>query len=214
MFTFTDAFPGCTVVYPYDSQDYTPAELGASIFVSANKNMMRAAKEFNLTLLKFDDDDEETGVWSGEEFFIKVSSCVELAINMLTSTDRGKLVVELDTQHQSYLAVWVWSPKTHSKAVIIFPCLSPPLTTHRVEEMVDSYLNLYSKDTPRWNNVREVVDTLQFTTAVNQTGAEYFDTHDVDPRWTRELIEAATRVNYAQVHSQHALWISSYECRT
>jgi prenylcysteine oxidase/farnesylcysteine lyase len=49
-------------------------ELGASIFVKANKNMMRAAKEFNLTLNKFDDDDNEVGIWDGERFDVKVGN--------------------------------------------------------------------------------------------------------------------------------------------
>jgi prenylcysteine oxidase/farnesylcysteine lyase len=59
------------VVYPYESANYTPIELGASIFVKANKNLMRAANEFNLTLQKLDDNNV-TGVWDGKEFYVKV----------------------------------------------------------------------------------------------------------------------------------------------
>ena len=33
---------------------------------------MRAAKEFNLTLIPFDDDDAEAGIWDGDRFLIKV----------------------------------------------------------------------------------------------------------------------------------------------
>ena len=64
--------PGSTVVYPYDSKNNSAVELGASIFVKANKNMMRAAKEFNLTLNKFADDDDLLGIWDGERFYVKV----------------------------------------------------------------------------------------------------------------------------------------------
>lgn len=47
-------------------------ELGASIFVDANKNLMRAAKEFNLNLTSFSDEFSDSGVWDGEKFDILV----------------------------------------------------------------------------------------------------------------------------------------------
>lgn len=47
-------------------------ELGASIFVEANKNLMRAAKEFDLNLTNFIDEFSDTGVWDGEKFDILV----------------------------------------------------------------------------------------------------------------------------------------------
>lgn len=47
-------------------------EIGASIFVDANKNMMRAAREFNLSLLHFEDDANVNGVWDGERFIVYV----------------------------------------------------------------------------------------------------------------------------------------------
>ena len=41
---------------------------------------------------------------------------------------------------------------------------------------------------------------------VAQTTAEYLDTHGVSPKFTREFVEAATRVNYGQnVDKIHAL---------
>ncbi|KIJ27216.1 hypothetical protein M422DRAFT_271647 [Sphaerobolus stellatus SS14] len=39
-----------TVVFPHNSKAFQPVELGASIFVTANKNLIRAAQEFGLTL--------------------------------------------------------------------------------------------------------------------------------------------------------------------
>jgi len=53
---------------------FAPLELGASIFVDANKNLMRASKEFNLTLTAFEDEDSDTGIWDGQEFVLVVSS--------------------------------------------------------------------------------------------------------------------------------------------
>ncbi|KAF8525199.1 Prenylcysteine lyase-domain-containing protein [Hysterangium stoloniferum] len=57
-----------TVVYPYDSQEYDPIELGASIFVTANKNLMRATEEFNLSFNTLSDEDGELGIWDGATF--------------------------------------------------------------------------------------------------------------------------------------------------
>jgi prenylcysteine oxidase/farnesylcysteine lyase len=64
---------GSTVVYPYDDSTYAPIELGASIFVDANKNMMRASKEFNLSLSDFGDEFADTGIWDGSKFPFVVS---------------------------------------------------------------------------------------------------------------------------------------------
>lgn len=64
---------GSTVVYPYNSTSLRWAELGASIFVEVNRNMMRAAKEFNLNLTRFDSEaDNEMGIWDGKQFVIQV----------------------------------------------------------------------------------------------------------------------------------------------
>ncbi len=65
---------GSIVVYPYDDPSYPAVELGASIFVDANRNMMRAVKEFNLTLAPFrkGEDDSDMGIWDGSRFVLRV----------------------------------------------------------------------------------------------------------------------------------------------
>lgn len=65
-----------TVVWPGEddpeqqpeSDEEEPVECGASIFVSANKNLQRAAKVFNLTLLEPLGEDGKMSVWNGESF--------------------------------------------------------------------------------------------------------------------------------------------------
>ncbi|KAF8167814.1 Prenylcysteine lyase-domain-containing protein [Crassisporium funariophilum] len=61
-----------TVVYPYDNTSLPELELGASIFVEANKNLWRASNEFNLTRRNFQNEnmDYETGIWDGETFLL------------------------------------------------------------------------------------------------------------------------------------------------
>jgi prenylcysteine oxidase / farnesylcysteine lyase len=63
---------GSTVVYPYNDTSLKPAELGASIFIDANKNLIRAAQEFNLDVISFEDGDEQLGVWDGSNILVTV----------------------------------------------------------------------------------------------------------------------------------------------
>ncbi|KAE9395928.1 hypothetical protein BT96DRAFT_942062 [Gymnopus androsaceus JB14] len=53
-------------VYPYDNDTYK-SNLARSIFIKANKNLWRAAQEFNLTLKDLSSDDANLGIWDGEE---------------------------------------------------------------------------------------------------------------------------------------------------
>lgn len=62
---------GSTVVYPYSNSSLPPLELGASIFVPANKNLWRAAEDFNLT--REDDLDGDLGIWDGDKLLVSVS---------------------------------------------------------------------------------------------------------------------------------------------
>jgi hypothetical protein len=62
---------GSTVVYPYSNSSLPPLELGASIFVPANKNLWRAAEEFNLT--REDNVDDDVGIWDGDKLLVSVS---------------------------------------------------------------------------------------------------------------------------------------------
>ncbi|KAF7320038.1 Prenylcysteine lyase [Mycena kentingensis (nom. inval.)] len=56
-----------TVVYPYGNNSYPAVELGASIFISANKNLWRSTDEFNLTRRDFRDESDGMGIWDGNE---------------------------------------------------------------------------------------------------------------------------------------------------
>ena len=63
---------GSTTVYPYNDTSLPELELGASIFVQANKNLWRASDEFNLTRKDFDDENAETAIWDGETILVSV----------------------------------------------------------------------------------------------------------------------------------------------
>lgn len=59
---------------PYNDSRLAPIELGASIFVKANKNLWRASQEFGLNLTDFsgEDGDGSLGIWDGKEFLLTV----------------------------------------------------------------------------------------------------------------------------------------------
>ncbi|KAJ6604259.1 Prenylcysteine lyase-domain-containing protein [Mycena vulgaris] len=61
-----------TVVYPYGNTSLPAVELGASIFVKANKNIWRATQEFNLTRRDFRDE-SGLGIWDGEKLLFTAS---------------------------------------------------------------------------------------------------------------------------------------------
>jgi prenylcysteine oxidase/farnesylcysteine lyase len=60
----------CKAVYPYNDNSTTLLETGPTVFVDANRNLMRATKVFNLTFRDFGKDygGAETGVWDGNQF--------------------------------------------------------------------------------------------------------------------------------------------------
>lgn len=78
-----DHLTGSTVVYPYNDTSLDPIELGASIFVQANKNMWRATQEFNLSRYNFDDEDGAVGFWDGEQFVFTVTQFMSLSLKVL-----------------------------------------------------------------------------------------------------------------------------------
>jgi prenylcysteine oxidase/farnesylcysteine lyase len=70
-----------TVLWPWNDEPFEdpcqlgepdihekPVELGASIFVSANLNLQKAAKVFELELVEHGGEDGETAIWDGEQW--------------------------------------------------------------------------------------------------------------------------------------------------
>ncbi|KAL4068392.1 Prenylcysteine lyase-domain-containing protein [Scleroderma yunnanense] len=166
-----------TTVYPYNDTTLSPMELGASIFVDANKNLMRAAKEFNLTMMDFINEFADTGVWDGEKFDILL--------------DEG-----------TYSKSW-W---TTLKVLWRYGYSAPVKTQALVKDMIAEYVKLYTTESPRWDDVAHLVEKMGWTDFVNSTTLDYLTEKGISEKWTREMVESATRVNYGQnVDGIHAL---------
>ncbi|KAK9470687.1 Prenylcysteine lyase-domain-containing protein [Dipodascopsis tothii] len=158
-----------------------PVELGASIFVKENYNLMAAAEDLGLTVQttalgrgKPQSVDEEPaptmGLWDGHEILYTLTGSMWTTVPKMlwrygASIVRAKLV---------------------TKAA------------------VGKFLRLYKEDFPF-----DLTEFAARTGLVNATGEytrAYMDAHGVGSKFTEEFIQAATRVNYAQnVGGIHAL---------
>ena len=82
-----------------------------------------------------------------------------------------------------------------------------PHPWYSVRATVNEIVTLYGPDTPYWSSIEELDGTLNFTKLVSQAGAKYLQSHGVSHRFIYELLEGATRVNYAQVgRAVYLLW--------
>jgi hypothetical protein len=79
--------------------------------------------------------------------------------------------------------------------------LSPCLETliFSVQSMIKQFLELYTLDSPRWDNISSLGESFGWTDMITHSTSEYLESRGVTRRYSRELVEAATRVNYGQV---------------
>ena len=83
--------------------------------------------------------------------------------------------------------------------------VSPPVP-ERVQDMIDKFVTLYTPASPSWSNITELASVLGWADLVAQTSSQYLDAQGISRKFSREIIEAATRVNYGQnLDEIHAL---------
>ncbi|KAG9004826.1 hypothetical protein FRB90_010688 [Tulasnella sp. 427] len=150
-------------VHPYDDPSLPAEELGASIFVSANKNLFRAAREFGLEFADSFDGDDVT-VWNGEEVLF------------------------------TYTGSW-WD---NIKILWRYGYWSPSRTSTLTQQMIDRFLTMYTLSMSQWTSVNSLTNNLGFANYTAQSGLDVFTSHGVSAKFAEEMIEAATRVNYAR----------------
>ena len=80
----------------------------------------------------------------------------------------------------------------------------------RVKDLITKFTSFYTPSSPSWITVSDAVSGLGWTDLVAQTSANYYDSQGISPKFSREIIEAATRVNYGQVCSSTALYIGAW----
>jgi prenylcysteine oxidase/farnesylcysteine lyase len=195
---------GSTTVHPYNNTAYEPVELGASIFVGVNKNLWRATNEFNLSFYGFEDEDGDMAIWDGEQILLTVCFTWYYYLAVLTCSFQGDgigVLGLLAKQPQVSVEVRLSLTNENERAVghLDLPSCGCPYISHSVRGMIDKFVGLYEPDALRWSSIEKLNSALNWTELGSQTGAEYFQSHGVSEMFTNEIIEAATRVNYAQV---------------
>lgn len=190
---------------PYDDPELQPIELGASIFVEVNQNLWRATEEFGLNRSDWDEGEDSMGLWDGSKFVITASvSRIVVQACAYGPLDQRRMV----GQRQGALEIWLQRTEAHKGPVCYSYYLHPlPLNRHRVQSMVTDFSNLYEQKigSQPFTNITALASELSWTDIVGQTTMDYFDEQGIYHKWTAEMVDAATRVNYGQVRKHDSL---------
>ncbi|KAI4722727.1 putative prenylcysteine lyase [Aureobasidium sp. EXF-10727] len=148
--------------------EQNPVELGASIFVEVNHNLVDAAKEFNLStsgIREVSTEGPVLGIWNGREFVYTQSSGGSW-------WDTAKLF-------------WKYG-------------LAPLKTVKLMKSTVGKFLKMYEEPYFPWKSLSQVAYELGLTTATASTGEQFLDQNGIGKLFAQDIIQASTRVNYAQ----------------
>ncbi|KAL9119943.1 MAG: hypothetical protein Q9187_003500, partial [Circinaria calcarea] len=159
-----------TIVNVYNDPS-EPVELGASIFVKVNRNLVAAAKEFGLSTDNLGDgrpkeSPKTLGVWDGQDFrFI---------------------------QSQGAYSWW-------NLAKLLWQYGLAPVRTQRLmKRTVGAFLKLYDEPYFPFRSLSQAAYDLGLTTVTSTRGDVFLDKNQIYPPFTTDIIQASTRVNYAQ----------------
>ena len=167
-----------TIVYPFDNDTYPSIEVGASIFVKANKNLWKATKSFNLTLQDMHgggDDEDKSGmaIFDGQDFVYQESGSGYGWWNM------AKLFWR-----------YGYSPMTVKNSV-----------TETVAKFTELYEDAFQLKGP-YESIHDFAQALSLHQLAYNTTKDYLTSLAVNELFIQELVAAATRVNYGQNPSQ------------
>lgn len=163
----------CATVNAYESP-LEPVELGASIFVKVNHNIVSAVERLGLSTqglgASMDEEQEEDaddlGVWDGLDW-----------------------VFYLDEKSPSW-----WN----AIKIIWNYGLAPLRTRNLMKSTVGKFLKMYSEPYFPFRDLSETAYELGLTDVTAVTGEQYLAANNIGEAFGRNLIQASTRVNYAQ----------------
>lgn len=161
-----------TTVNVYDDP-LEPVELGASIFVKVNRNLVNAVDEFGLSLT--DDEGAEPddgapqvlGIWNGEEF-------------VFTQSDDGYSWLNL--------AKMIWK----------YGLMNIYRNQALMKKTVGAFLKMYEKPYFPFQSLSQTAFDLGLTNITTTIGSQFLKQNGVNPPFSTEIVQASTRVNYAQ----------------
>ncbi|OJJ51397.1 hypothetical protein ASPZODRAFT_138495 [Penicilliopsis zonata CBS 506.65] len=158
-----------TTVNVFDDPAY-PIELGASIFVSVNHNLVNASRELGLMVKGAGEDrpgesEETIGIWDGKRF-------VYILSDSLSWWNIAKLV-------------WRYG-------------LAPVRAQTLMKTTVGKFLRLYEEPLFPFKSLTAAAAEVGLLDTTSVTGEVFLEENSVSPKFSREIIQASTRVNYGQ----------------
>ncbi|KAK9374308.1 Prenylcysteine lyase-domain-containing protein [Lipomyces chichibuensis] len=160
-----------------------PVEVGASVFVKVNFNLVAAAREFELKVQSY-----------GSR---KVRGKDGLAIEDLFGIWDGRKFVFMQCSESSW----------QSAIKLLYQYGTSPVRAHLLYKKTStSFLALYSQDYFPFANLTEISRSRNLTNITSETTFDYCTGHGLSAGYVNDIIQAATIVNYAQSVKQiHAL---------
>ncbi|KAL8976179.1 MAG: hypothetical protein Q9205_007767 [Flavoplaca limonia] len=159
-----------TTVNAYDDPEY-PVELGASIFVPINHNLVNGAKEFGLPIQGRGTtnrwhDTEILGIWDGHEF-------------VFTQSDANNEYWNIAR------LLWKYG-------------ISPIRTQNLMKKTVGSFLKMYNAPYFPFKSLTDAAVDLDLLSATTAMGQQFLEANDISEKFGHDIVQAATRVNYGQ----------------
>ncbi|CAL8578008.1 hypothetical protein XPA_003810 [Xanthoria parietina] len=159
-----------TTVNVYDDPTH-PVELGASIFVPINHNLVNATNRYELPIksrggASKSEDTEILGIWDGREF-------------VFTQSDA-------DNQYWN-IAKLLWKYG-----------ISPIRTQNLMKKTVGSFLKMYDPPSFPFKSIADTAMELGLLDSTTATGQQFLEANGVSGKFGHDIVQAATRVNYAQ----------------
>lgn len=153
-----------------------PVELGASIFVTVNHNLVNAAKEFGLDVSDTadsrpdDDNVDSLGVYDGSQFVFR------------------------QPRTEGKAADW-WSL---AKLLWKYGPLAPIRTKRLMESTIGKFLGMYEAPLFPFVSLSSAVEEAGLLDATTETGIQFLEKNGITGGFATDLIQASTRVNYGQ----------------
>ena len=147
-----------------------PVELGASIFVKVNHNLLAAARTFGLDLLHYGGDElqglpRSLGVWDGENLVFFQSD-------------------ESYSWWTTLKILWKYG-------------MSPIRTNNLMKKTVGNFLQMYDDGFP-FESLSDVTRKVGLDQVTGVYGNDFLEHNGISTEFARDVVQASTRVNYAQ----------------
>ncbi|RMZ70527.1 prenylcysteine lyase [Pyrenophora seminiperda CCB06] len=156
-----------TTVNPWGEKSIA-VELGGSIFVQINHIMVKAMEDFNLSAAGGD--------------IAETFGMPDLGI----------------WNGREFVIVTKAGDTWWDKAKLLWRYGAAPLWTNRLmKSAVGRFLTMYEEPVFPWKSLSEVVERVGLLQATGVTGEQYLKANGIGEAFSKEIIQASTRVNYA-----------------